>query len=205
MQTTAVASDALGIHSPRQGLRDRGLESLRSEDFMRILITELQQQDPLEPSNTSDMISDVSQIRSIELSGKLTKSLEELAGRQRLTGLGELIGKYVSALVKNADGSQSQVAGVVTGVRSQPDNKTVLELDSGLSVEAARVTWITTAEQGTASSATGTGLGTLSGGTEAAQAPGATPGTKPGADKPRYLWPLPIPLPKLDLTSSLRW
>src|SRR5690606_6250305 len=107
MQTAAVAN--AGAPAPQE----RGLSSLKSEDFFRILVTEMQQQDPLAPSETSDMISQVSQIRTIELSDQLTGTLDALAQQQRTANVSGLVGKFVSAEVTAADGSKSTVQGVV--------------------------------------------------------------------------------------------
>lgn len=126
---------------------DRGLSSLKSEDFFKILVTELQQQDPMQPSNTSDMISNVSQIRSIELSGKLSDSLDAIAKQQRTAGTSELIGKYVMSKSTGVDGVPLQKGGVVTGVRFNSDGVAILELDSGDSILAADVTEITSLDQ----------------------------------------------------------
>lgn len=125
------------------GRTDRGLNTLRTEDFFKILVSELQQQDPFEPAKTADMISQVSQIRSIELSGRLTDTLDTLADQQRAGGASNLLGKFVSASVPAGDGSFVLVEGVVTGVRFNADGTSILELDSGLAVRAEDVQRIT--------------------------------------------------------------
>lgn len=117
----------------------RGMQSLTSEDFFRILVTELQQQDPLEPAKTSDMISNVSQIRSIELAGRLNETLDRLARQQRAAGAAELIGKHVRALVADEDGTAQTIEGVVTGASVDDQGEILLELDNGQSVRLADV------------------------------------------------------------------
>jgi len=126
---------------------DRGLGSLKSADFFRILVTELQNQDPFEPTRTADMISQVSQIRSIELSGKLTDTLDSLAHQQRINGVSQLIGKYVQAISRAEDGSEIVREGVVTGVRFDAQGLAVLELDTGEVVPAGDVVRVTTLDQ----------------------------------------------------------
>jgi flagellar hook assembly protein FlgD len=106
----------------------------------------LQQQDPFEPAKTGDMIGQVSQIRSIELSSQLTSVLEQLNRQQRTLGASELLGKLVEAQVVQLDGSRIQVAGLVTAVRFGTDGVAVLELDSGQAVRAADVTRVTAAD-----------------------------------------------------------
>jgi len=122
------------------------LSTLKSEDFFRILVTELRQQDPFEPAKTADMISQVSQIRSIELSKQLTDTLQELAAQQHTAGAAELLGKYVTARLVAADGSEQEVSGVVTGVRFDADGSAVLELDTGQAVPASAIVRVTTVE-----------------------------------------------------------
>lgn len=146
MSTTVAVGAPVGVGSaaPRQ---DRGIGSLRSEDFFRIMISELRQQDPLQPAKTADMIGQVSQIRSIELSGKLTTTLDQLARQQRTAGASDLLGKYVAAQTATVDGRTTVVEGVVTGVRYTGDGLAILDLDNGGQVPASAVTLVTTVEQ----------------------------------------------------------
>ena len=135
METSAVG--VLGQTQPRTS--NRSLDSLQSEDFFKILVTELQQQDPLDPSETSDMISQVSDIRNIEQSDQLNRALDALAGQQRTANAGTMIGKYVSALTQLQDGTTNVTEGVVTGVRFDDQGTAILELDTGQAIKATDV------------------------------------------------------------------
>src|SRR5262245_48406532 len=117
MPTNAIsAADAsAALQAQRPPRADRGVASLSSEDFFKIMISELRQQDPLSPAKTSDMISQVSQIRSIELSGRLTDTLDQIAGQQRTAGASDLLGKFVAAATAGPDGQALVTEGVVTG------------------------------------------------------------------------------------------
>ncbi len=126
---------------------DRGIATLSSEDFFKILVSELQTQDPLEPSKTSDMIGQVSQIRSIELSSKMGDTLDTLVQQQRTAGMADFLGKYVTAVTNAPDGSPIATEGVVTGVTFASDGSAVLELDTGLSVPVRDVVHVSTLEQ----------------------------------------------------------
>jgi len=126
------------------------LNGLSSEDFFQMLVTELRQQDPLQPTKTSDLIGQVSQIRSIELSKNLTDALTQVSHNQRVAGASELIGKYVTAIVTGTDGTSQQISGVVTGVQFDASGGAVLELDTGQSIPADSVTRITSPENAAA-------------------------------------------------------
>src|SRR5262245_35812400 len=148
MAVSAVQnSTGLNTASGASGRTDRGVGSLKSEDFFRILITELRQQDPLQPAKTSDMISNVSQIRNIELSGQLTQTLDTIAKQQRTAGTSELIGKFIVAVTQAPDGTPMGTEGVVTSVQFASDGTAVLELDNGQTVRSADVAQIMSVEE----------------------------------------------------------
>jgi len=81
------------------------------DDFMKLLIAQLQNQDPMKPMDDKEFITQLAQFSSLEATNKMTETLEEMAGAQLLAQAASLIGKQVSA--KLEDGT------VVTGPVSQ--------------------------------------------------------------------------------------
>lgn len=140
-------TSGIGSVGGTSATQQRGLGTMKSEDFFRILVTELQNQDPFQPAKTSDMISQVAQIRDIELSGKLTSTLDQLTAQQRTIGASDLIGKFVVARLAGPDGAPVDIEGVVTGVRFDTDGSAVLELDTGTAVPVSAVQRVTSVEQ----------------------------------------------------------
>jgi flagellar basal-body rod modification protein FlgD len=53
--------------------------SLSNDDFMTLLLTELQYQDPTEPTDTEAILTQTSQLASLEASDKTNQALEDLA------------------------------------------------------------------------------------------------------------------------------
>jgi flagellar basal-body rod modification protein FlgD len=145
MNVADVAAGS-GATAANAAARDRGLGSLKSEDFFKILITELRQQDPMEPQKSADIVNQVSQLRSIELSSQLSNTLDGLARTQRTAGTGDMLGKYVAAQVAGPDGAPVTVDGLVTGVHFNPDGAAMLELDNGQALAASDVMLVTTPE-----------------------------------------------------------
>lgn len=139
MPTMTGIDPASGTISTTQPHSQRGVNSLRSEDFFRLLVTELQQQDPLEPTKTDDMIGQVSQIRSIEQNERLNVALQRMTDQQRMTGGTELLNKYVVAQMTDEAGNQHTAEGIVTSVRFTTDGVALLELDNGQTVRAQDV------------------------------------------------------------------
>jgi len=151
METSAVGTTTVEARTQTS----RGLSDLRSEDFFEILVTELQQQDPFEPAETSDMIGQVSEIRSIELSQQLGDALTQLTSQQHTAAASELLGKFVVASVQADEGTEQDISGIVTGVRFDADGSAVLELDTGQTVRAESVTYVTSAENAESLSSSG--------------------------------------------------
>lgn len=116
----------------------RNLAELDSEDFFKMLITQLQMQDPLDPVSNSDVVAQISAIRDLESSTKLSSTLDklaetqlQLASNQQFGAAAGLIGSYVEGLVTDQEGQARLVGGVVTGVRFETDGTPILELHTG--------------------------------------------------------------------------
>jgi len=82
------------------------------EDFLKLLVEELQNQDPLEPMDNAQILQQLSSIRAIVSSDKLTETMESvILGQNMYTG-SSLLGKTISG----TDDSKKSVSGVVDQV-----------------------------------------------------------------------------------------
>src|SRR4051812_11421938 len=88
------------------------INDLDLNSFLKLMITELQQQDPLNPLDNKDMLNQIAQIRSIGASDKLTTTLNSVLLGQNIASATNLIGADVSALT---DDGQS-ITGVVNRI-----------------------------------------------------------------------------------------
>lgn len=100
-------------------VKGNGLEDVDLDQFLGLLITELQNQDPMNPMDNAQMMEQISQIRQIGSTNKLTDTLTSLAIGQELSMASGLIGKEVSAL----DNNSKDVKGIVDRVAVQTDPK----------------------------------------------------------------------------------
>jgi flagellar basal-body rod modification protein FlgD len=201
MEATAIK------HATSAGLtRDQGAAALKSEDFFKLLITEMKQQDPLQPTKTADMISQVSQIRNIELSSQLAESLDQLSKTQRTSVGSALIGKFVTAHIGASNGSVSEVSGIVTGVRFDSDGTAYLELDTGSVVKAEDVVRVASADEAPAGLAALLGNDDPPTGNAAASPNGTDPAndpTKSESKSRRRIAAAARPRPALKLNALL--
>jgi flagellar basal-body rod modification protein FlgD len=88
------------------------LRDLEMDEFLQLMITELQNQDPLNPLENAEILQQISQIREIGATGRLTETLEAVLLGQNLTSASSMIGKTVEALSDDA----KNVRGVVDKV-----------------------------------------------------------------------------------------
>jgi len=117
------------INPTDTALRDTsptGFGALTSVDFIRIMFTELANQDPFQPSDSSALLEQMNSIRSIESNIQLIDRLDTLVFENKLSSAAILIGKTVEGLSDRGD----RVSGTVSTVLRQGDEVT-LELENG--------------------------------------------------------------------------
>lgn len=87
-----------------------GLNDLDVDQFLGLLIAEMQNQDPLNPMENSELVQQISQIREISATNQLTDTLTSVLLGQNTATASSLIGKRISALTDDAE----NVEGIVT-------------------------------------------------------------------------------------------
>ena len=102
-------------------------------DFMKLLVTQLQNQNPLEPLDNNEMASQLAQLSSLEQLENMSGTFRQvLAGQERLQALA-LIGKQVDFLPEGqtdvVTGRVESVTVTEDGVRVRVGEHTV-DLDS---------------------------------------------------------------------------
>ena len=107
---------------------------MSSDDFMKIVLSELSKQDPLKPNDTSALIQQISQIRSIQSDIDLSSTLKSLVKDDQFSTAAGLIGTNISGLTE----TNVRVTGIVTAV-SRTDTGAVLTLLSGDRVPMSKV------------------------------------------------------------------
>lgn len=110
------------------------VSQLGSDEFLKIVLQELQSQDPLEPNDTSQMLEQLSTIMSIQSDSDMMDRLGDLVTQNELSSASGLIGRLVSGLSDD----NNRVLGVVGSV-SKGSNGVTLRLDDGTSVKMDRV------------------------------------------------------------------
>ena len=110
METGAVGNTT--TPSTSQPNNNDALRDLDMDEFLNLMITELQNQDPLNPLENAEILQQISQIREIGATARLTETLDAVLLGQNLTSASGMIGKTVEALSDDA----KTVKGVVDKV-----------------------------------------------------------------------------------------
>ena len=111
--TTTSASTAAN------SIKGNGLNDIDLNDFLTLMLTELQNQDPLNPTDNAALLQQIGELRGISSNDQLVSTLKGFSNTQELTTASSLIGKSVKGL----DNAAKEVAGAVTSVSVKIDEK----------------------------------------------------------------------------------
>lgn len=139
METTAIAPSQTVGATPSA----RSAGGLSGDDFFKLLIAQLTNQDPLEPTSNQELLQQISSIRDIELSGTIADSLKSLTEQQRFGSSSALIGHFVTG---RSDPSGQSPEGMVVAVRFAADGEAFLRLDNGLELPLSRIETVVSPE-----------------------------------------------------------
>ncbi len=106
------------------GAAPKPADQFGQETFLKLLVAQLRYQDPMNPQNGAEFLSQTAQFTQLEKLSDLAKMQTELLSAQRLLGASSLVGRTVT--YPGPDGLE--VAGVVTATRLGTDGP-VLRID----------------------------------------------------------------------------
>jgi flagellar basal-body rod modification protein FlgD len=108
-----------------------GLNEVDMDTFLNLMITELQNQDPLNPTDNAALLEQIGQLRNISSNDRLVSTLTSFGNTQELTTASSLIGKKVTGLdVKGAEVS-GEVSSVSVKIDEKDRNKRAVQVHVG--------------------------------------------------------------------------
>jgi len=110
MQTASL--NAVQGQQGAQAPNHDAFQDLNLDTFIKLLVTELQNQDPMSPMDNAQILQQVSQIRAIESNTRLTSTLEAVLLGQNVSTASSLLGRTISGL----DDGSNPVTGKVDKV-----------------------------------------------------------------------------------------
>ncbi len=113
-----------------QKQREGGNDILGKDDFLKILMTQLQNQDPMNPMQDKDFIAQMATFSSLEQMTNMTKTMEkfvESQGQSQVIMYNQFVGKDVTwhKVEEGSEGAEPVItegSGTVKGVRFKGDS-----------------------------------------------------------------------------------
>ncbi|WP_276940919.1 flagellar hook capping FlgD N-terminal domain-containing protein [Ferrimicrobium acidiphilum] len=138
--TMPISSVAAGAAAASTGstssstAQNNSIASLSSNEFLKLLVTELTNQNPLSPMNPSSMVQQTSSLSMVQLLDSVSNELSSIRSQAGVVNAANLIGQTVS--YTTASGKQG--SGVVSGV-AMANGSLNLNIN-GLAIPSSEVT-----------------------------------------------------------------
>ncbi|WP_428386547.1 flagellar hook assembly protein FlgD [Mucisphaera sp.] len=129
-----MSAASLGGISAASTTSQNRFAELSSQDFVRIMVEELANQDPFEPNDSAAIIDQLSGLQNIESQNELQDSLEALVTQNSFASATSLIGKTVTGVANDGQVVTGRVASV-----TNRDGKSIFTLDTGQEIPDDRL------------------------------------------------------------------
>lgn len=129
--------EAAGLGIPPAPANTGEAAGLGKDDFLKLLLAQLSNQDPLKPLEDKEFITQLAQFNTLEQMQAMNKNLVDMLAGMSLASASDMIGKTVR--VSTASG---MAQGVVTAV-TMTDGKAKLSVTSGDEVVQVSLTQVT--------------------------------------------------------------
>lgn len=97
-------------------------------DYMKLLVTELQNQNPLEPMDNNEMASQLAQFSQLQQLETMNSNFAKVLATSERTYAGSLIGKEISFVTQTPDAAQEVTHGIVREVYNNMDGEIMLSV-----------------------------------------------------------------------------
>ena len=112
------------------------------EDFLRLLTTQIANQDPMEPMKDTEFIAQMASISSVEQMQQFTTSFKDFTASHREIAAQAYLGKQVTAQA----GDQAPVTGIAQSVEKVADGELLVTIN-GQTFSASDITKVELVEQ----------------------------------------------------------
>jgi flagellar basal-body rod modification protein FlgD len=123
--TSIPTTSFTDVASASSGTTRTVKKALGQEDFLKLLATQFQAQDPMKPMEDTAFIAQMAQFSSLEQSSAMSKDIALLRADQTLLTANSYIGRNVTV----EDTAGKSVTGLVTGLDNDPVDGVTLTID----------------------------------------------------------------------------
>jgi flagellar basal-body rod modification protein FlgD len=89
-------------------------QMLSQQDFLKLLVTQMTSQDPLKPTDSQDLLSQMTQFSTLNANTALQTQMGQMQSLNQFSEAGSLLGKQVMLQVDDTTTAQGVVSGVDT-------------------------------------------------------------------------------------------
>jgi flagellar basal-body rod modification protein FlgD len=111
--TTAIPSTAAALAARATAATGLPIKTLNQDDFLKLLVVQMQSQDPMNPKQDTEFIAQMTQFSALEQSKSMQKDIAALRGDQEILQADAMIGRFVT--LQNGQGLV--VPGIVSSVQ----------------------------------------------------------------------------------------
>ncbi len=130
-------AQVLGVRAAEREALRPARQTLGQEDFLTLLVTQLRNQDPLNPLDNEAFVAQLAQFATVSGITEISKGIGALSTRTD-----DLARLQATALIGRSIASRDGQAGLVAGIAFGPDGRLDLLLEDGTTLPAASITRI---------------------------------------------------------------
>ena len=125
MAIIAPVENGKVVEDTTQSTKKDNKNTADKEMFLKLLVAEMQYQDPLEPTSNTDYVKELASFSEIE-------AVQAVQAQMTTIQANSLVGKYVILLTTGASGNQEYVSGKVDYVMTDEEGKMFLSVNEKL-------------------------------------------------------------------------
>lgn len=133
---------------------DANKASVDYDSFLQLLIAQMKNQDPTDPMDASEQVSQLASFSQVEQTIQTNKHLKSMLQAEALTKAGDLVGKYIMAADDKTMGKVKEVQVYADGVIAVTDKGDKVLLQAGVVVSDTEITKTATDTDSDSSTAT---------------------------------------------------
>jgi flagellar basal-body rod modification protein FlgD len=136
--TTGAATTATTGTTSTKKTDASGNQILGKDDFLKLMVAQMKNQDPMNPADDKDNIAQMAQFSSLEQITNLATAVQDLSHRMSLTQNVGLLGHDVT--YTKADGTSG--SGAVDGLQLKSDGSATLSVGGQAGIDPTTVTTV---------------------------------------------------------------
>lgn len=129
-----TAGAIAGAASPANG--QSGTETLDYNDFLKLLLAQMQNQDPLKPMDSTEYVSQLATFSNVEQALKQNAKLDQLLITSNIAQANGVVGKTITSSDGSITGQVASVKIDAQGATAQLTDGRTVELTSGVTIGA---------------------------------------------------------------------